>query len=191
MTVRAIVFTPYQSFERRYLMAAQMAGMQLHASPDLADFSSQLYRDNEAIGILWSMGGTSAAETIRRLREGNVFNRLIALIHYLDTAPHLRAQARGDALSAGCDDAQASDIDPAELAARLKVIAERVGYVDHLQLRFAGCRFLPDSGLIAGPEVSTHATITEGRLLTHLARHEGATRSKQELMDALYGYDDA
>lgn len=186
MTVRAIVFTPYQSFERRYLMAAQMAGMELHASPDLQDWSTQLFRNDEAIGILWARGGASAAETMRRTRIGNVRNPVIALIQYTDMTPAQRAEAHILALAAGADDAQSMDIDIDELAARLLAISTRVRVAKDT-VSFGGCVYNPHVGVVKGPNGRACVSKKMAAVLEALARYPGKVCTKRDLMNALYG----
>jgi two-component system cell cycle response regulator CtrA len=188
MKLRAIVYAPWTSTERRMLTAASLAGMELYAATDLQDFGSQLFRDADAIGVLWSMGGASAAASIRRMREGNILNRITALIHTMEPTPERSMSDRAMALLAGADDAQQDSIDTAELAARLRAVAARGAYLDHQHLNFAGCTLHSGTGRLEGPGASTHLTGIEARLVVYLARNPSQVRSKNQILDALYGH---
>lgn len=181
---RAVVYAPWQAYERKFLAAAAAADMGLYASPSMQDFGSQLFRDPDAVGIMWAMGMTSAGMTMRQYRLADVGNRIVVLLHERQTS--CEALERAHVLSAGADDVQFTNIDPRELSARLKALAMRGAYFDHLSITMADCTFVHGRQTIEGPRGDVKLTGKESAILLSIARSSGAI-TKTGIMDAVYG----
>lgn len=184
--MRAVVYSPWRSTERLMLAAAAEAGLDLEASPSLQAFSSALYRDPEAMGLLWSQGPTSAAMTIGKMRLGAAANRVLVLLNTTGE-PGNRALARSEVLRAGADDCQYADIDRRELVARIKTMRRQASGLIADRIEFADCVYDPDAGRIVAPGGTVHLTKCEHDVFMALAGRPGTLINKDKLMDILYG----
>ena len=156
----------------------------------LQDFTSLLYRDPDAIGILHCHLLDIAAQIVSGIRLGNVKNRLVVTLP--DEADIAKAsKGRGDVLFAGADDAQSASIDERELILRLKVLQSRGEYIDHRHIDLPAAVFNAETCRIETSDGrSIRVTPKSSAILVELARRPGETRTKQQIMDALYGDED-
>jgi two-component system cell cycle response regulator CtrA len=154
------------------------------------DFGSRLFREADAIGILWASDGFSGARTVKEFRKADINNRLIVLIGETGDLTQ-DAVHRSRTLIAGADDVQPDTIQAIELMARLKAVAERGAYLDHLAVKLpGGCTFFMGRGVIESPRGDVRLAPNECAMLQELARKAGQTLSKSDLMDALYPGED-
>lgn len=164
-------------------------GIKVYAVGELQDFASGLFRDPDAIGILHCHLPDIAPQIVRGMRQGDVRNRLFVLLsRRAGEEPWLSASYRAAALRFGADDCQPDDIDDREIVARLRAIVERGAYIDHMRIRLPGGTYLHDLRSIEtddGRKVRVPPLV--GSVLVDLARHPGCTRTKAQIMDALYG----
>ena len=158
---------------------------------ELQSLTSLLYRDPDAIGLLHCHDASSAPHTVRGIRLGNIRSRLFITLPEAPTHAQ-SAGERSEVLFAGADDVQSAEIDERELAARLKVLAARGEYVDHTRIDVPGAVFLSStSGFNTNDGRYVRVPPKSGAILVELARRPGQTRSKRQIMDALYaGSDD-
>lgn len=154
------------------------------------DFTSSLYRDPDAVGVLHVHLPDIAAQMVRAIRLADVKNRLFVTIPDDDDIG-TASKLRGDILLAGADDAQPVSIDEREIVLRLRAIMARGQYIDHLHVELPRSVFNWDSGKIETRDGrSIRVPPKAGGILVELARHPGETRTKQQIMDALYGGGD-
>lgn len=172
---------------RRDILNPAWDGIPFRTTDALQDFASLLYRDPDAIGILHCHLPDMAAQIVSGIRLGNVKNRFIVTVP--DEADIAKAsKCRGDILLAGADDAQPVSIDERELALRLKVLQIRGAYIDHRHIDLPMAVFNADTSLIVTQDGrSIRVTPKSSAILVELARRPGETRTKQQIMDALYG----
>ena len=157
---------------------------------ELQDFASRLYRDPDTSGILHCHLADMAAQIVHGIRLGNVSNRLLVTLPE-DFDLRKAAKVRGDVLMAGADDAQPANIDERELVLRLKALTARGTYIDHLHVALPKAVFNWDTGRIEAQDGrSVRVMPKAGAILVELARRPGETRTKQQIMDALYGDED-
>jgi len=166
-------------------------GIPFNVADSLQDFASRLFRDPDASGILHCHLSDMAAQIVSSIRLGNVKNCLLVTVP--DDGDIGRAsQRRGDILLAGADDAQPCSIDERELVLRMKAIAGRGDYIDHLHIALPSHSIFDfETGQIETRDGrSIRVTPTESAILVDLARRPGETRTKQQIMDAIYGGED-
>lgn len=166
-------------------------GIPFHVADTVQDFTSRLYRDPDASGILHSHLSDTAAHIVSAIRLGNVKNRLLVTLPS-DGDVGRASKLRGDVLLVGADDAQPCGIDERELVLRLKALSARGPYIDHLHIALPShSTFDFETGRIDTRDGrSIRITPTESAILVDLARRPGETRTKQQIMDAIYGGDD-
>jgi two-component system cell cycle response regulator CtrA len=189
--MRVIVCCPTPSLTESLCMAAYAGGHTYKAEPSLQEFGSQLYRDPDAIGVLWSMGRAGAAESVRRLRQADVRNPLLILVEDLGD-PTRAVPVIVTMLGLGADDIQPLPIDDREFVARLEALGRRKRTIDETYHLPNGCAFDPMLGELRG-----HAGAVVGlsrhevRLLEALVTMRGRVCSKCYLFLSLYdGRDD-
>ncbi len=172
---------------RRDILNAAWIGVGFQYADAVQDFSSLLYRDPDALGILHCHLPDMAAQIVRGIRLGNVHNRLLVTlpdIADIETA----SRFRGDILFAGADDVQPSTMDELEVVARLKALARRGDYIDHTRVALPGGVFVATANCIDTADGrSVRISPKESAILVELVRRPGETRSKQQIMDAIYG----
>jgi two-component system cell cycle response regulator CtrA len=162
-------------------------GIPFRGIGSLQDFTSSLYRDPDATGILHCHLFDIAAQIVSGIRLGNVKNRLVVTLP--DEEDIAKAsKARGDVLFAGADDAQPASIDERELVLRLKMLQKRGEYIDHRHIDLPAAVFNAETCRIETQDGrSIRVTPKASAILVELARRPGETRTKQQIMDALYG----
>lgn len=187
--MRVIICSTIREFALHYADAAFAAGMDAVEEANPQEFGSQLFRDPEAIGVLWTAGFASAVMTVRKMRDAEIFSRLIVLTEHEGPEVEFRVGV-AKVLEAGADDVQHAGIDQRELAARLRALSQRGTYFEHKRFKIAGGEFVSDKGVFYGPKETVHLTVCESRLLIELARNQDRALSKEELITRIYGYDD-
>ena len=185
-----VIFHSTGGEHRRDILHDAWLGIAFQVAHAVQDFTSLLYRDPDAIGILHSHLPDMAASIVSGIRLGNVMNRLVV------TVPDERdigkaSKLRGDVLFAGADDAQPASIDEREMVLRLKALQSRGDYVDHLHINLPRAVFNADTGRIETRDGrSIRVPPKTGAILIELARRPRQPRTKQQIMDALYGGED-
>jgi len=134
----------------------------------------------------WMLPGTSGLEVCRQLRRKRE-TRMVPII--LLTARGEEAdRVRG--LESGADDYVVKPFSPSEVVARVRAVirrarpalaADRLTYAD-LEMDLTTHR------VTRGGE-SIHLGPTEFRLLRHLMEHPGRVYSREQLLDAVWGYN--
>lgn len=189
--MRVIVCSPIPGIAIEISVALGLVDIQCHIEPSQQEFGSLLFRDPDAIGLFWSMGPASAAETCRRLRMGDIRNPLFAILEE-SNADFTGGAGRALALAAGADDIQPWPLDPAELVARLLALQRRRRSVDDDTYMLPGCTFHPARGQLIGASSTVQLTKQESVLLATLADRPGLLITKAMCMLALYqGHDEA
>jgi len=111
------------------------------------------------------------------------------------SAPIIVLSGRADstdkvkALDAGADDYVTKPFEPSILAARLRAVLRRVARHDASPVLRVGELEIDRAGMevrVAGEPVSL--TPTEYRLLLELAEHSGVVRSRERLLEEVWGY---
>ena len=136
--MRVSAYLPTQNIRVRQVVqsAANLAGMEFTKHTEVQDAGSSLYRDPDAIGILWAPGLAAALKTVKGWRLGNIDNLVVAMLG----KSSLHHSSSALLLHAGADDVQGDDIDARELAARLQALARREREnVDTFQRMHAPC----------------------------------------------------
>lgn len=185
--MRVIVCCPTPSLTESLCMAAYAGGHAYKAEPSIQEFGSLLYRDRDAIGVLWSVGEIGAAETVARLRQADVRNAIMVLVE----EPRSVAKAimiRSTVLLAGADDIQPLPIDDREFVARLAALGRRKRSIDDpVHTLPNGCTFDPRLGEIRDRTgVLVGLSGQEAKLLEALVSRPGMVYSKAALFLALY-----
>ncbi|MGS1095843.1 winged helix-turn-helix transcriptional regulator [Aquamicrobium terrae] len=175
---------------RRDILHTAWIGIGFQYADAVQDFSSLLYRDPDALGILHCHLPDMVAQIVRGIRLGNVKNRL--LVTFPEVADIEKAsKLRGDVLFAGADDVQPATIDEREVVARLKALQRRGDYVDHIRIALPGAVFVSTRCQIETKDGrSLRVYPKASAILVELARRPGEVRTKQQIMDALYGGED-
>lgn len=189
--MRVIVCSPIPGIAIEISVALGLVDIDCEVEPSPQQFGSLLYREPDAIGLFWSMGPVSAAETCRRLRMGDIRNALFAIIEEAN-ADFTGGAGRALALAAGADDIQQWPLDPSELVARLFALHRRRRSADDDTYMLPGCTFHPARGQLIGASSTVHLTKQESVLLATLAERPGMLITKAMCMLALYqGHDEA
>jgi len=184
---RCVIHCPLPAYADAWTDAASAARFDVIRAEKLPDFGSALFRDPDAVGLIWCVDWIDAAETAIEYRQAEIKNPILAVIEQGDS-PIKAAKDRAQVLRAGMDDVQPSTIRPEEIMARLKALAGRGTWFDHLHVALPnGCTFIHERGIIQGPIEDVHLSPKECELLSLLARHPKETMTKQAIMDDLYG----
>ncbi|RUV17866.1 response regulator transcription factor [Mesorhizobium sp. M1A.F.Ca.IN.022.04.1.1] len=183
---RVIVSAPSREIETELWSAAEQAGFECDGEPLPQDLCSALFRDPDAMGVIRAANAGYAVATCREFRQADVKNVLFVL---LDDAKWEDGCA-GPILRAGADDVQPAPIHTDEFIARLKALARRGRYNDHLFIKMPGCTFDAETGVVAAGDKQSRLAPAEAKLLTTLALDPGRVYSKADLMDHIYGGED-
>jgi len=165
-------------------VAATIAGADVQVESSPQDFGSRLFREPDALGLLYLERWRDVVATVHALRIGDVRNILFALTDGPGMAREVAAKA--GILYAGADDAQFWPLDPREVAARLGALVRRTRRADTLTEILPGVVFDPENQSIVGDGLSIHLTGYETRLLEALASRPGACVTKSSCMLAIY-----
>ncbi|AMS41190.1 winged helix-turn-helix domain-containing protein [Aminobacter aminovorans] len=183
---RVIVLAPSRDVENSLRSAAEAAGFDSDGQPLPPEFCSALYRDPDAIGVIRATYSSFAAVTCRNFRKADVRNILFVLLDKQEAHPSSMSLI----LRCGADDVQPAPIDRDEFMARLKMLARRGVYNDHLMIQMPGCVLDAETGNVEGGGKKQHLTTSEAKVMMALAREPERALSKDELMDRLYGGED-
>lgn len=185
--MRVIVCCPTPSLTVSLCLAASVAGMGAEAEPSIQEFGSQLYRDPDAIGVLWSMGRAGAAESVRRLRQADVRNPLLILVEDLGD-PTRAVPVIVTMLGLGADDIQPLPIDDREFVARLAALGRRKRTIDDpVRTLPNGCMFDPILGELRSRDGAiVGLSRQEDKLFEALVTRPGLICTKAMMYLALY-----
>jgi two-component system cell cycle response regulator CtrA len=181
-----IVSAPSRELTNELRRAAEGAGFESDGIPLPQDLCSVLYRDPDAMGIIRASNTAYAVAICTDFRRADVKNVLFVLLDeaaWEDSSPSL-------ILRAGADDVQPAPIHADEFVARLKALARRGTYNDHLFIKMPGCTYDAASGFVETSDKRSRLAPAEAKLLTTLALDPARVFSKADLMDHLYGGED-
>lgn len=167
-------------------LSPEWEGIRVYAIAALQEFSSLLFRDPDAIGILVCHLPDLAPQIVRGMRDGNVTSRLMVLLRERGSYERC-VQLRAQTLFAGADDVQPDSIDPRELVARLRALGNRTRPAVNLIPIPPFAQFDPAGQKVIGEGVVIHLTGKECALLELLASRPGTLMSKALCMQAMYG----
>lgn len=156
-----------------------------HRQPQV--FTSQLYRDPDAIGVLHSPAVDAARPMLAVMRQAQVRNALLALINP-PSPPLDLVSPLVQALGAGADDAQFWPLHEFEVVARVRALRgrmERAAVTDDVE--FLGCRYVQASGEVKSPTASVTLTRQEAQVFEAIIGRRGAVASYSEIYAAIYG----
>jgi DNA-binding response OmpR family regulator len=112
------------------------------------------------------------------------------------TVPVVMLTARGDpvdivlGLEVGADDYVVKPFDLPVLSARLRAVLRRAAHVPRGQVRRLGeLEIDPRGAVVKRDGALVSLTPTEYRLLLDLAEHAGIVRSRDDLLQSVWGYD--
>lgn len=177
-------------FPELHVSGPEWEGIHVYAVAALQDFTTFLFRDPTAMGILHCQFADAAPQLVRGMREGNVNNIVLVLLRELGSIEH-RVRVRSQTLVAGADDAQADDIDPREVVARLRALQRRQRPPERPLIPIdTASKFDPERKEVEGRGVVIHLTGKESDLLALLAENPGKCFAKAHCMTALYGGHD-
>jgi two-component system cell cycle response regulator CtrA len=185
--MRVIVCCPTPSLTESLCMAAYAGGFAYKAEPSIQEFGSQLYRDPDAVGVLWSMGCAGAAESVRRLRQADVRNPLLILVEDLGD-PTRAVPVIVSMLGLGADDIQPLPIDDREFVARLAALGRRKRTIDDpIHPLPNGCMFDPILGELRSRDGAiVGLSRQEAKLFEALVTRPGLICTKAMMYLALY-----
>jgi two-component system phosphate regulon response regulator PhoB len=140
----------------------------------------------DAVLLDWGLPGVSGYEVCRQIRASSEFR----------TLPVIMLTARGDevdkvrALDNGADDYVTKPFKVGELIARLKAVMRRAkpGSTDAV-LAFAGINMDTTTHRVTRDDRAIHLGPTEYRLLRFLLERPRRVFSREQLLDAVWGYN--
>jgi two-component system phosphate regulon response regulator PhoB len=140
----------------------------------------------DAVLLDWGLPGISGYEVCRQIRASSEFRAL----------PVIMLTARGDevdkvrALDNGADDFVTKPFNMGELIARLKAVMRRAkpGAADTV-LAFAGIQMDTAIHRVTRDDRAIHLGPTEYRLLRYLLERPRRVFSREQLLDAVWGYN--
>ncbi|WP_292570184.1 response regulator transcription factor [Mesorhizobium sp.] len=160
------------------------------------DLCSVLYRDPQAMGVIWTDSPGIASVICRNWRQADVKNILFVLLVRKPSSvtPTEEAVFRVAILGAGADDVQPAPIDKDEFVARLAALArrDRGSSTDRLVKLPCDAVFDPERGTVDHPGGTVLLTPREASVLELFALRQGSIVTKEMVMNFLYsGRDEA
>lgn len=180
--MRVIVSAADLDVEQALCSAARAGGFDAEGVRTAPLMCSDLYRDPDSMGVLWSASFHFARMTVEEFRRAGVKNILFVLKSGANENQRIRL------IVAGADDVQPAPIDQREYVARLKALARRVREVEAATVALPAGAFLDlNMGVLTGHTGEVTMTKIEADLLAHLAARPDVVLTKEQLLDALYG----
>lgn len=188
--MHVVLHAPDLSVERDLIgdIARVDPRIEVTAKPLLADFRTALYRDRDAIGILWTRVENYASRTLRDFREDSVKSPIIVLLQNHELIEfNARVAAFTEMLIKGADDVQCAPLDARELVARLHALARRERPASDAITLPGDAVYRPAAGKIFFGGNSVWLTAMEAALLDLLLSHPNVIFSREMLLEGLYG----
>jgi two-component system cell cycle response regulator CtrA len=186
--MNVLVLAPTQSVERALVQEAKASGFEAKAVRLPQDMCSALYRDPEAIGVIWANSAPFAAITCREWRVAGVKSPLFVLVDEKGSRVEDAITDRVSILVNGGDDVQPLPIHPSEFSARLHALARRDRGPEDTTIKLPGdVVFDVGTGGISFPGGTVSLSGNEAEILAFLAHRPGAVITKEMLMLHLYG----
>lgn len=164
-------------------------GFEAETVAEPQDLCSALYRDPQAMGVIWTDSAGIACVICRNWRQAGVDNLLFVLLRPLGdpTPPDEDVAKRILILGHGADDVQPAPIDKLEFIARLAALARRDRTaVDELIKLPADSWFNATRGTLIHPGGLVLFTQKEASVLELLAFRKGTIITKEMVMNYLY-----
>lgn len=165
-------------------------GFEAETVAEPQDLCSALYRDPQAMGVIWTDSAGIACVICRNWRQADVRNILFFLL-----VPAANPTTIGEEVSRrvrillhGADDVQPAPIDKIEFVARLAALArrDRGPSVEHLVKLPCEAVFDSDRGTVVHPGGTVLLTQREASVLELLTLRQGSIVTKEMVMDFLY-----
>ncbi|MES0218021.1 response regulator transcription factor [Mesorhizobium sp. C280B] len=165
-------------------------GFEAEAILEPQDLCSALYRDPQAIGVIWTDSAGIASVICRNWRQAAVKNILFFLLVPVANPRTIGEEVirRVGILLHGADDVQPAPIDKVEFVARLAALARRDRGPSVERLVKLPCEAVFDAvrGTVTHPGGTVLLTQTEASVLELLTLRQGSIVSKEMVMNFLY-----
>lgn len=182
--MRVIVHASDEGIGESLRIAAALADYQADIEPSTQNLCSMLYREPDAMGVIWSSTLVKALAVTREFRAAGVRNLLFVLLHMGQVTP----EAMIEVLGAGADDVQPAPIDSREYIARLRALVARCRRNPDPSVHLPGENvFNPVTGTIVSPSMTVVLTMKEAEIFAALTERPETICTKEMLMDRLYG----
>ncbi|MCA8929668.1 MAG: phosphate regulon transcriptional regulator PhoB [Alphaproteobacteria bacterium] len=143
-------------------------------------------RQPDVMLLDWMLPGTSGLEVCRQLRRKRE-TRMLPII-LLTARGEETDRVRG--LDSGADDYVVKPFSPSELVARVRAVIRRTRpALTEDRLAFADLEMDLNAHRVVRGGETVHLGPTEFRLLRHLMEHPGRVYSREQLLDAVWGYN--
>ena len=161
--------------------AALQLAAEYRRHEDAQSAASALFRDPEAVGVIWSQAPGPVLKFVREWRRADIGNLLVVLLH-VDAAHHASFSA---VLNAGADDVQDDRITAVEITARLDALSRR-HRPEIRTISFSGFTLDKGTGLLQMQGRTVGLTRIEADMLELLVDRKSVV-TKEMFLDALYG----
>lgn len=139
-----------------------------------------------AVVVLWSGSILPVSVAVKDFRRASLTNPIFVLVR--DES----YKSRVHLLVNGADDVQSAPIDPQEFVARLHALRRREREREQNEIALPNeARFLIETGELLSPLGKSRVPYTEAKILIALAARPGTVMTKEMLMTALYGGQEA
>lgn len=170
--------------------AAAEGGFEAETMAEPQDLCSALYRDPDAMGVIWTDSAGIASMICGNWRQAAVKNILFVLLVPVANPATIveEINRRIQILGYGADDVQPAPIDKLEFIARLAALArrDRGASTERLVKLPSDAIFDPVRGTVAHPGGTVLLTQREASVLELLALRQGTIVSKDMVMNFIY-----
>ena len=154
----------------------------------VADARAAAFEPFDAILLDWRLPDGSGVDWLRGLRASPGANQRAPVL-LLTARDQLNDRIEG--LDAGADDYMVKPIDLDELSARLRAIERRVAGRAEAAITVGDIAIDPATRSVTREGQPVDLTARELAVLLALARRPGATVSREQLVEALYGWEES